>query len=150
MIKVVRSVVYGIVIMVLVNCLYFLFLAVYKTIHAYILVAEGRLEERPGIHIADALDSFMLALFFIIFALAILKLFLPSSRFLKSYDLPWLKVDNFSELKYIMWEVLLTTMFVFFITKLILVQDNPDWNILIFPGSILMLALAFKLLKHGN
>jgi len=115
-----------------------------------ILVAQGRLEERPGFLIAESLDIFMMALFFIIFSMGIAKLFLPQSGFLKGYDLPWLRVENFSQLKYILWEVLLTTMFVYFATKIIIVGDQLNWTLLIIPASILMLALAYKLLKEPH
>ena len=148
--KVIRIIIICIVSIILLNSLFFVFVAVYRTIHAYVLVAQGRMEERPGVYIAESLDGFMLALFFIIFSLGVAKLFLPSAHFLSKYDLPWLKVENFSELKYIMWEVLLTTMFVFFATKLIIIDHVPDWKLLIYPGSILMLALAYKLLKQEH
>jgi uncharacterized membrane protein YqhA len=108
------------------------------------------MENRPGIDIAESLDSFMIGLFFIIFALGISKLFLPKSNFFSGYDLPWLKVENFAQLKYIMWEMLLTTIFVFFAAKLIIIDDQMEWTLLIYPGSILMLAIAFKFLKQPH
>jgi len=119
-------------------------------VHAYILIAQGRIEEKPGAMIAESLDAFMIALFFILFSMGIAKLFLPKSGFLKDYDLPWLKIDNFSQLKYIMWEMLLTTIFVYFATKIIIVGNQLDWTLLIIPASVLMLALAYKLLKEPH
>jgi len=44
---------------------FFIVVAMYKSVHAYILVAQGRIEEKPGVVIAESLDSFMVALFFI-------------------------------------------------------------------------------------
>ena len=148
--KIIRFVIVGIVSIVLLNSLFFVAIAVYKTVHAYVLVVQGKVEERPGIHIAESLDGFMLALFFLIFSLGVSKLFLPESKFLSNYSLPWLKVNNFSDLKFIMWEVLLTTVLVYFTTKLIIVGSDLNWNLLIFPSSILMLAVAYKLLKQGH
>ena len=148
--KIIRFVIVGIVSIVLLNSLFFVAIAVYKTVHAYVLVAQGKVEERPGIHIAESLDGFMLALFFLIFSLGVSKLFLHESKFLSNYSLPWLKVNNFSDLKFIMWEVLLTTVLVYFTTKLIIVGNELNWNLLIFPSSILMLAVAYKLLKQGH
>jgi uncharacterized membrane protein YqhA len=148
--KVIRFVIYVIVSLVLLNCLFFIVLGVYKSVNAYILFGQGRMEEKPGIMIAESLDNFMIALFFIIFSIGISKLFLPKSNFLNGYDLPWLKVDNFSQLKYIMWEVLLTTLFVYFVAQVVIAGDHLDWIMLIIPASILMLALAYKLLKQGH
>src|SRR5215204_3977080 len=114
--KIIRIAILIIVSLIFLNSLFFIFVGVYKSIHAYILLAQGRIEESPGVFIAESLDSFLIALFFLIFAIGIAKLFLPKSNLINGYDLPWLKIENFSQLKYIMWEVLLTTLFVFFVT----------------------------------
>ena len=100
--------------------------------------------------VAESLDSFMIALFLIIFALGISKLFLPKATFINGFELPWLKIENFSQLKYIMWELMLTTIFVYFVTKIIGAENHLDWTLLIFPGSILMLSIAYKLLKQAH
>ena len=148
--KVIRAVIVGIVSIIFLNSLFFVYLAVDNVIHAYMLVFSGRKDERPGVHIAESLDGFMLALFFIIFAVGISRLFLPASNFFNKYNLLWLKVDNFSQLKYFMWEMLLTTVFVFFVIKLITIRDGLDWSVLIYPGSILLLAFAYKLIKEEH
>jgi len=148
--KIIRFAVSVIISLVLLNSLFFIVIAVYKSVQAYILVANGRIEEKPGVRIAESLDSFMIALFFIIFSIGISKLFLPKSKFLSGYDLPWLKVENFSQLKYIMWEVLLTTLFVYFGAEVVIAGDHLEWTMLIVPGSVLMLALAYKLLKQSH
>jgi uncharacterized membrane protein YqhA len=148
--KIIKILILGIVSIVLLHSLFFVSIAVYQSIHAYILLAQGKLEARPGVHIAESLDGFMLALFFIMFSLGIAKLFLPSANFLGKYNLPWLKIENFSQLKLLMWEVLLTTIFVFFVTKLLMSENELSWNLLIFPASILMLAVAYKLLKDEH
>ena len=69
---------------------------------------------------------------------------------LNGYELPWLKVENFSELKYIMWEMLLTTLFVYFGAQVVIAGDHLDWTMLITPASILMLALALKFIKLSH
>ena len=146
----IKVVITGIVSIILLNSIYFIGIAVYKTAYAYILVFNGRLDDRPGIQIAESLDGFMLALFCIIFSVGIAKLFLPETSFFNRYKLPWLKIENFSELKYIMWEVLLTTLFVFFATKLLMSEHALHWNLLIYPASILLVAIAFKLFREKH
>ena len=148
--KIVRIALISIVSLILLNSLVFIGIAVYKSIHAYILIAQGRIEERPGVYIAESLDGFLIALFFLVFAIGIAKLFLSNTSFIKGYDLPWLKVESFSDLKLILWEMLLTTLFVFFATSLILNEAQLDWTMLIIPLSILMLTLAYKFLKQGH
>ena len=148
--KIIRIVIIGIVSIIFLNSLFFVYLAVDKTIHAYMLVFSAGKEERPGVHIAESLDGFMLALFFIIFAVGIAKLFLPATNFFNKYSLHWLKVESFSQLKYFMWEMLLTTAFVFFVIKLLTIGNKLHWNLLIYPGSILLLAVAYKLIKEDH
>jgi uncharacterized membrane protein YqhA len=148
--KIIRFFIFFIVFFIFLNSLFFIGIGVYKSIHAYILIVQGRIEERPGVFIAESLDSFLMALFFLIFAMGISKLFLPNKILIKEYDLPWLKVDNFSELKFILWEVLLTTLFVYFSTQAIIKSEHLDWSILTLPISILLLAVAYKFLKHGH
>lgn len=148
--KIIKIAIYVIISVLLLNSLVFIGLALYKTIHAYTLIVQGRIEEKPGLFIGEALDGFLVSLFFIIFSIGISKLFLPDKPFIKGYDLPWLKVENFSGLKFIIWEMLLTTLFVYFSVEIILREDNPDWTMLIIPASILMLSLAYKFLKHGH
>jgi uncharacterized membrane protein YqhA len=132
------------------NSVLVIFIGVYKSIKAYILIAQGRIEERPGILIAESLDSFLVALFLFIFSIGIAKLFLQKTNLFAGYELQWLKIDNFSHLKYILWEVLLTTLFVFFITGVVVDRSQLEWTHLILPASILMLAVAYKLFKEEH
>ena len=148
--KIIKIAILIIVSLLLVNSVFFIFIGVYKSIHAYILVAQGRIEEKPGIHIAESLDSFLVAIFFIIFSIGIAKLFLPKLNIFSGYELVWLKIENFSQLKYLMWEVLLTTLFVFFVTGIIIGRSHLEWTQLIMPASILMLAVAYKLFKKEH
>ena len=150
MYRIIKIVLFIIVGFVLLNSLFFVGMSVYKSIHAYILLAHGEMDERPGIIIAESLDGFMIALFFLIFSMGIARLFLPKSEFIKGYELPWLKIEDFSQLKLILWEVLLTTLFVFFAARILIVENNLDWNILIIPASVLMLSIAYKLLKQSH
>lgn len=148
--KIIRIAIFAIIYMLLLNSLVFIGLAVYKTVQAYILIAEGRIEEKPGVLIGEALDGFLVSLFFIIFSIGILKLFLPNKTFIKGYDLPWLKIEDFAGLKFIIWELLLTTLFVYFFAQIILKGENLNWEMLIMPASILILAIAYKFLKQGH
>lgn len=135
---------------ILLNSLVFIGLAVYRSIYAYILIAQGKMEERPGVYILESLDAFLIAIFFLVFAIGIAKLFLAGTPFIKGYDLPWLKINNFSDLKLILWEMLLTTLVVFFAVSLVIHEEQMNWTLLIIPVSVLMLAIAYKFLKQGH
>jgi uncharacterized membrane protein YqhA len=132
------------------NSLVFIGLAVYRSIYAYILIAQGKMEERPGVYIMESLDAFLIAIFFLVIAICIAKLFLSDTSFIKGYDLPWLRINNFSDLKLILWEMLLTTLVVFFGVSLVIHEEQMNWTLLIIPVPVLMLAIAYKFLKQGH
>src|SRR4051812_43944489 len=99
----------------------------------------------------EALVGFLVSLFlFIIFSIGIAKFFLPGTTFIKGYDLPRHKVEEFLELKFIIWEMLLTTLFVYFSPEILLKKEVMDWTMLITPASILILAVAYKFIKHAH
>lgn len=150
MLKILKFTILAVLYIIILNSFLFIGISVYRSVHAYVLVAQGKMEERPGVHLAESLDGFLIALVFIVFSMGVAKFFVPNSGFLKGYELPWLKLDSFSSLKLILWEMLLTTMFVFFAAKLVISGDNLDWSILITPAAILMLSIAYKLIKHGH
>ena len=133
--------------LILLNVLAFIGMGIYKCVLAYISLFNNGMEDHPGAKLAEAFDSFLIALFFIVFAVGIARLFLPGKNFLNSYELQWLDINNFSELKLILWELLLTTMLVFFVTKLPEAIGHLTWELLILPAAILFLAVAYKLLK---
>lgn len=132
--KIIRIAIFVIISLLLLNSLVFIGVAVYKIVEAYILIAEGRMEERPGVFIGEALDGFLVSLFFIVFSIGIAKLFLQNKIFIKGYDLPWLNIKDFSGLKFIIWEMLLTTLVVYFFSQVILKGENLNWEMLIIPA----------------
>jgi uncharacterized membrane protein YqhA len=148
--KMIKIVIMTILSFILLNSIVGIGLAVYKSIHGYILIIQGRIEERPGVYMMESLDAFLISIFLLVFAIGIAKLFLPGTSFIRGYDLPWLKVESFSALKFILWEVLLTTLVVFFATSLVINKEHLDWTMLIIPVSILALSLAYRFLKQEH
>jgi|26BtaG_2_1085354.scaffolds.fasta_scaffold00001_389 uncharacterized membrane protein YqhA len=132
------------------NALVFVGMAVHRSIHAYVLVFSGRIDERPGIDLAEALDGFLLAMVFIIFAIGIGKLFVPESKLLKNIQLSWLNPKSFSDLKAILWEAVLTTLVVLFGTAIFHELDNLSWNLLVIPAAILLIAIALRMMKSAH
>src|SRR4051794_25917840 len=82
---------------VFLNSLVFIWLGVDRSIHAYMIIAHDDLEGRPGVYIMESLDSFLIAIVFLVFALGLAKLFVPNAPLLKSFGLPWLKIEDFSD-----------------------------------------------------
>ncbi|MEX0635293.1 MAG: YqhA family protein [Ferruginibacter sp.] len=137
------------VIFLLLNAIVFTFVGVRHCIHGYIGYVEiGFSPEenlRPGMHLLEALDSFMVALVFMIFGLGIGRLFLfPDSS---GEHLPrWLQINNLKELKVLLWETILLTMVIFCVSNMIS-GNTKSWELLLFPGVILILSLSLFLMR---
>ena len=145
-----RIIILVICVVTFLNALVFAGLSVYRSVHAYLLIFHGKIEERPGIHLAESLDGFLLAIVFIIFAIGIGKLFIPDIKILKNIQIPWLEPSNFSELKHILWEAVLTTLVVLFASSVVQNLDHLTWNLLVIPGAIALIAIGLKMLKSSH
>lgn len=132
------------------NALVFVGISVYHSIHAYDLVVSGRIDERPGVYLVESLDTFLLAIVFIIFAIGVGKLFVPENRLLKKIRISWLEPTDFSDLKTILWAAVLTTLVVLFATMVVHHMNNLTWNLLILPVSILLIAAALKMMRGSH
>ncbi len=102
-------------------------------------------EVKPGLSLLEGLDSFIVALVFLIFSMGMAKLFLFDH--IKNDDLPkWLHVDDLKELKILLWETILVALVVIFITHTIKAEPQA-WEALIFPIIILILSASLYLVK---
>ena len=132
------------------NALVFVGISVYHSVHAYDLIFTGRMNERPGVYLAESLDTFLLAIVFIIFAIGIGKLFVPESKLLEKIKIHWLEPKDFSDLKTILWGAVLTTLVVLFATMVVSQMDNMTWDLLIIPAAVLLIAVALKMMKGSH
>ena len=145
-----RLLVYIIIFFTILNSIVFVGIGIYFTVEGVLGMIQGDLnsDAHPGILILESLDVFLIALVFLIFAIGIAELFLPKGekeRFLKVPT--WLDVKNFTELKLVLWEAVLTTLVVFFVSALIKQEDHYGWELLIIPISIILLSLSIFIIK---
>ena len=99
------------------------------------------------------LDLFMVAFMFFVIGLGFSKLFLPSSalsRFLDRLRPSWLNVSNFTELKMLLWEVLLTAIVIVFVGDVYMAEGHYNWTMLLIPSAILLLSASMFLIKRGD
>jgi uncharacterized membrane protein YqhA len=106
-----------------------------------------------AIGLLSAIDLFLIAIVFFVLAIGIMLLFAdPSKEF--PVNLPaWLRVKNFMQLKSILWEAILTTLVIAFLTSLAGKKINGetiDIQMLIVPAGILLIALSLYFLKKGE
>jgi uncharacterized membrane protein YqhA len=114
---------------------------------------EEHLARMIGIGLLSAVDMFLIAIVFFVLALGITLLFSdPAKGF--PVNLPqWLRVKNFMELKVILWEAILTTLVIAFLTGLAgrkINGEDANLQTLIIPGGIFLVALSLYFLKKGK
>jgi len=114
---------------------------------------EHHLGSLIAIGLLSAIDLFLIAIVFFVLALGIMLLFAdPEKEF--PVNLPaWLRVKNFMQLKSILWEAILTTLVIAFLTGIARKKINGepvDTEMLILPAGILMIALSLYFLKKGE
>jgi len=106
-----------------------------------------------AIGLLSAVDLFLIAMVFFVLAIGIMLLFAdPDKEF--PVNLPaWLRVKNFMQLKSILWEAILTTLVIAFLTTVARKKINGeiiDTEMLIVPAGILLIALSLYFLKKGE
>jgi uncharacterized membrane protein YqhA len=102
----------------------------------------------PGHYIIKAVDTLLFALVILILSGGIYKLFVGDTETFRN-NVVLSKLNNFKDLKVLLWETLLLTLTVW--AALSYFHDEElQWVQLILPLSILILALALRVLKGGN
>jgi uncharacterized membrane protein YqhA len=130
------------------NFLFTASVGVYKTFHAYsILFSEG-ISGKPGLEIVESLDLFLVSLVFLILSIGFMKLFYPQFSGVDKIVLPWLKIDDFFQLKSLTWNAILLTLLITFGTHVLRAAGPLDWTMLIIPASVLLFSISAKMLKH--
>ena len=138
---------------IFINSIAFTLGGIWLAVKGIFLIIEGGMgsEERPGLLIMESVDVFLLALVFLLFAIGIIKLFVPDApQFVRVKNLHWLKINNFTDLKLLLWEAVLTTLVVFFITGYVHNSERLDWKVMILPISILLLSISYFIMKKSE
>jgi len=104
-----------------------------------------------AIGLLHTIDSFLIAIVFFVLALGILILFNDPDATLPIKLPRWLHVHNFMELKAILWEAILTTLVVSYLTRLaerFIDGKEITFYSLVMPGGIFLIALSLYFLKR--
>jgi uncharacterized membrane protein YqhA len=146
MLRVYKIIISIILLLSFVNVLAMLALNILKAVHAYAsLFTFG--PHRPGLDLMELVDGLLMVLLLLIMTIGFLKLFLPDSRMSKAIDLPWLRVNSFTQLKMLLIETILTTLVVLFATHVVKSDGNLKWEDILIPISVFLLALTIKFVK---
>jgi uncharacterized membrane protein YqhA len=118
-----------------------------RGIHAYTHLFDPE-TSRPGLEVMEIVDGLLLVLLLLIMNIGFMKLFLPNSKWALSLDLPWLKINSFSQLKMLLIETILTTLVIVFATTVIKEDGRLKWNDIVLPTAIFLFALTIKSVKE--
>ena len=98
-------------------------------------------------YLIKSLDAFLIAFVLMIFAFGVYSLFISKhSDIDESGALKWIRIPSLAHLKNTLAEVIIVVLFVKFLEVALLNLGNLTWELLVLPGSILLLALSLKFL----
>ena len=104
---------------------------------------------KPGIHLLESVDTMLFALVVLILSGGIYKLFVGNKD---TFDevMIFAEIKSFKNLKVLLWETVLLTLTVLTSLKFFVDSEHLQYEMLILPGCIVLLALALKLLKYDK
>ena len=111
-----------------------------------ILVMLGIQEGRAGIYLIESVDTLLFSLVILVLSGGIFKLFVGDENTL-SENIVFSKIKTFMDLKVLLWETLLLTLTVWCALGFFINTESQNYEQLILPVSIVLLALALKFIK---
>jgi uncharacterized membrane protein YqhA len=101
--------------------------------------------------VLEAIDTFLFGIVLVIFAcgVAIGFVFALPLEYQKSVP-RWMKIEDVYQLKNIIGEVVIAVLIVMFARVVVESRGNVEWNTLVLPLSILLIAIALRLVELGR
>jgi uncharacterized membrane protein YqhA len=131
-------------------------LGVYEMFHVLYSMFDDyrhhKLAAATAVGLLQAIDLFLIAIVFFVFGLGLTMIFTIAHP-LESQLPEWLRIRNFTQLKVLLWEAILTTLVIAFLNTLAqkrIVNGTFDpWDLII-PVGVLMIAASLFLLKKSE
>lgn len=102
-------------------------------------------------YLIQALDAFLVAVVLMYFAFSLFHLFLSKDPETTAKLFPGnIAPNNISELKQALSEVIIVILFILFLQEIWIELDNIQWNLLVAPISIALLALSLRLVNFKH
>lgn len=102
-------------------------------------------------YLIQSLDAFLVAVVLMYFAFSLFHLYLSKNTEASAKLFPGNKAPkNISELKQILAEVIIVILFILFLQEIWVELNNMQWNLLIAPISIALLALSLRLVNFKD
>jgi uncharacterized membrane protein YqhA len=138
------------VVFTLINSVIFLLAGARQSFEGWISIYRHLIGQEaitiPKLPLLESLDSFLIALVFLIFSLGIMKIFIGYQH--SDAGLPsWLRIHDFKELKVLLWETILVTLVVMSMGTVARNFDALTWQVLVSPVIVLVLAVGLFLMR---
>jgi len=136
----------------LISAISFVVFGVYAELQQIVNIFSNDLliRRKALLSLLEVVDIFLIALVMIILALGLAQLFMGEYIAKHSEQFEWLHFHSFTELKLLLWKMIMTTILVTFFVTLYEHRDNLEWKLLIFPASILLISVSLYLVKGSK
>ena len=131
----------------------FFIIGVYDTFLGIRALLSGQLhtDANPDLMLFESIDYFLVGFLFLILSIGFLQLFFPRpSKIVTAVQTitpEWLKVENFTQLKLILWDTVLTTLVIMFFAEAYKNQGEYEWKLMLLPITILIITFSKYLMK---
>jgi uncharacterized membrane protein YqhA len=116
------------------------------------IMTEGdAVQKQVTVPVLEAVDSFLFGIVLVIFAYGIAIGFVFTLP--EGYGgrlPPWMKVGGVGQLKATLAEVVIVVLIVIFARVVVEAQGKFEWSMLVLPASILMIAVALRMIELGG
>jgi len=143
--------IYPMVLMLLIATIGLLIIAGVNTYKGVMIIIEGKafteIHSGAGLYFILSMDLILGTIVTIVLMVGIVSLFEIVDK-KKIQTLPeWIHINDFKHLKILVWETILVAMVVFFFGVLFNAHGHYEWEILVIPISILLLAVGVYFVK---
>ena len=129
-------------------------IGVLKTVRAYFVYFDAQLtagnlasaSNEALALVVQSIDAFLIAMVLVIFAYGITTLFIRKIDIPVGQTFDWIKIKDIGRLKLILGELIIMILFVKFLETVLLGSKTFTFEMFVLPGSILVLAVALKIL----
>ena len=113
------------------------------------IMTEGdAVQKQVTVPVLEAVDSFLFGIVLVIFAYGIAIGFVFTLPEGYGRSLPkWMKIEGVGQLKGILSEVVVVVLIVIFARVVVEANGHLQWSMLVLPASILMIALALRMIE---
>lgn len=122
----------------------------YEAWHTLMTPGEA-VERQVTVPVLEAVDAFLFGIVLVIFAYGIAIGFVFTLPEGYGKQLPeWMKVGGVGQLKATLAEVVIVVLIVIFARVVVEANGHLEWSMLVLPASILMIALALRMIELGG